>query len=133
MSGSVDWRMACSSRTVTGRFSVKSTASSAAESPVVSRTWVALSTIELIVIPLMFVHADLAKGARLRHARLTDSNQLEEREKGDHGFQPSARVAENGAEVELGLMEQHPPKLLELVGEGNLFHLDRDPPWRWRA
>src|SRR6202022_1021510 len=82
------------------------------------------------VIPLLSVHADLAERGRLGYAGLTDSNQLEKREKGHDRFQPRPRVTKNGAEVEVWLMTQHLAKLLELVGERNLFHLDRDRPGR---
>ena len=74
--------------------------------------------------------ADFAEGALLRHAGLTDSNQLEKRKKGDDRLQPGAGVAKYRTEVELWLTDQHLTKLLELVCQRNLFHLHRDRPGR---
>src|SRR6202022_5092189 len=74
------------------------------------------------VIPLLSVHADLAERGRLGYAGLTDSNQLEKREKGHDRFQPRPRVTKNGAEVELWLANQHHPEILALCAGRNLFH-----------
>src|ERR1700730_7828834 len=83
--------------------------------------------------PLLSVHRDLSESRGLGHAGLTDSNQLEEREKGDHGFQPCPGMAEDGTEIELRLTRQHLPEFLELLAERDVLHLDGDLARRWQA
>src|SRR5213592_3874973 len=122
-SGSGDCKMSCSSRMVTGRFKVKSTASSAAARPVVSRT--SIARFNAVPLSLLGMHGDLRERGGLRHASLTDSNQLQEREEYHHRLQSGSRVMEDGGEVQLWLMGQHLPKVVELVGQRHMFHFER--------
>src|SRR6266480_5070351 len=87
----------------------------------------------LCLLPLLCVHRDFREGRGLSHAGLTDSNQLEERQKGHDRFQPRSRVPEDGAEVELRVPRQHLSEFFELLAERDVLHLYRDLPRRWQA
>ena len=71
------------------------------------------------------MHSNFSERGGLRHAGLTDSNQLQEREERHHRLQSRPRVAKDGGEVQLRLVDQHLPKLVELVGQRHMLEFER--------